>query len=138
MFFDLHALFIIIIRLTRDPRQGLARDFQASLGLFGISALLARITRLCKDYPRAFRDQLLDFRLNWQQLEISRVQANSPGLDRLGAYSVYHMCQLLRAPIDVAPGRDAMQALQAVGDFCSHWRSVLALDNVGAFRDPRP
>jgi hypothetical protein len=118
-------------------RQALARDFQASLGLFGINALLFRITRLCKDYPRSFRDQLLDFRLNWQRLELTRVQANSLGLDRLGAYSVYAMCTLMRAPADVMPGKDALDALLAVTDYCSHWRSVLALDHVGAFRDPR-
>lgn len=48
-------------------------DFQSALNEFGINALLFRITRLCKDYPAAFRNQLLDFRANWQMREVSQV-----------------------------------------------------------------
>ena len=48
-------------------------DFQTALGEFGINALLFRIVRLCMDYPREFRDQVLDFRVNWQRREVAQV-----------------------------------------------------------------
>jgi hypothetical protein len=110
-------------------------DFQSGLGKFGISALLFRITRLCQNYPDAFRRQLLDFRANWQWLEVERVQASNRGLQPLAAYQLYHLCCLLDPPARLPDSKEEVDTLFLNVEFCSPWASVLALDAIGALRD---
>lgn len=118
--------------------QTQATDFQAALGKFGINALLHRIIRLCKDYPEAFRKQLLDFRSNWQWLEIDRVQEANRYLMFVGAYRLYYMCMLMDAPAALPVTKEESDALFENAEFCSHWNSVLALDGIGALQDGGP
>lgn len=112
-----------------------AADFQSGLGKFGISALLFRITRLCQNYPDSFRHQLLDFRANWQWLEIERVQAANKDLLPLAAYQLYHLCCLLDSPDHMPGSKEEVDTLLLNHKFCSPWASVLALDAIGALRD---
>jgi hypothetical protein len=110
-------------------------DFQSALGKFGINALLFRIIRLCQDYPNSFRRQLLDFRVDWQWLEIERIQLSSKGLDALAAYRLYHLSCLLNSPNRLPADKEAVDAVFLNTDFCSPWTSVLALDAIGSLRD---
>lgn len=112
-----------------------AADFQSGLGKFGINALLFRITRLCDSYPQEFRRQLLDFRANWQWLEIERVQASNKDLLPLAAYQLYYLCCLLDPPDRLPDTKEDADNLFLNKDFCSPWASVLALDAIGALRD---
>jgi len=105
------------------------------LGKFGINALLHRIIRLCRDYPASFRNQLHDFRSNWQWLEIERVRKANPGLSPVAAYRLYHLCTLLDPPEEVPLTKEEADILFDQADFCSHWNSVLALDAIGALQD---
>jgi hypothetical protein len=115
--------------------QMVSTDFQSALGKFGINALLFRIIRLCQDYPNSFRRQLLDFRVNWQWLEIERIQLSSKGLDALAAYRLYHLSCLLNSPNRLPADKEAVDAVFLNTDFCSPWTSVLALDAIGSLRD---
>ena len=88
-------------------------------------------------YPASFRRQLLDFRANWQWLEIDRVQEANEGLAFVGAYRLYYMCMLMDAP-DVLPvSKEESDTLFENAEFCSHWNAVLALDGIGALQDGR-
>jgi hypothetical protein len=108
-------------------------DFQAALGKFGINALLHRIIRLCKDYPPEFTNQLMDFRANWQMVEIDRVQKS--GIPLSTAYYLYQLCMIIDAPLEEPLTKDVADELFASASYCSHWNAVLALDEIGALQD---
>ncbi len=110
----------------------MSTDFQAALGKFGINALLHRIVRLCKDYPAEFTNQLMDFRANWQMVEIDRVQKT--GIPLSTAYYLYQLCMIMDAPLDEPPSKDVADELFVHASYCSYWNAVLPLDEIGALR----
>lgn len=105
------------------------------LGKFGVNALMHRITRLCKDYPKEFYNQLLSFRSNWQWLEINRVRSNSKALTSVAAYRQYHLCLIMDAPDELPESKEETEILFEEARYCSYWNAVLALDNIGALQE---
>lgn len=111
-----------------------SNDFHSALGKFGVNALIFRLHRLCMGYPDDFKRQLLDFRTNMQWLEVERVRVSNKGLAARAAYNQYYMCTLLDAPRELPESKEDVDAVFAMKDYCSRWASVLALDQIGAFR----
>lgn len=94
-----------------------------------------RIIRLCKDYPAEFTNQLMDFRSNWQMVEIDRVRKNARYISFGEAYHIYQLCQIMDAPAEQPISKEVADEVFAEAEYCSYWNSVLAIDAVGALQD---
>lgn len=131
---QVRRVFLLNVFLSIDCNaQVVSTDFQEALSKFGINALLHRITRLCADYPSEFTNQLMDFRANWQMVEIDRVQKK--GIPFSTAYQLYQLCMIMYAPLEEPLSKDVADALFEHANYCSYWNAVLALDEIGALRD---
>jgi hypothetical protein len=111
-------------------------DFESALDSFGASALLFRTIQLCRDCPKPLRRLLIDFRQNWQWLELERIRKSGPDITMRTAYTMYVLCSLLdppeEMPFDSGKAGSALDAL-AQSPLCSPWTAVIPLDGVGAF-----
>lgn len=117
--------------------QVIENDFQSALNSFGAAALLFRTTQLCRDCPQEFRDQLEDFRRNWQWLELERIRRSGKNITMRSAYTLYVLCCMLvppeTMPYDSGKPGSVLESLTQA-NLCSPWTSVLALESVGAFK----
>lgn len=105
------------------------------LNRFGAGALLFRITDLCTGCPREFYDHLIDFRENWQRLEVQRVHASNKDVDMFAAFRLYYMSVIMDAPAVIPSSKADFFTLISGATFASHWNCVLALWHIGAFRE---
>lgn len=64
------------------------------------------------------------------------MQANNPELTAMAAYRQYFMCQISNAPDEMPVSKEETAAVFDNAVFCSPWKSVLPLANIGAFRRP--
>ena len=54
----------------------------------------------------------------------------------MAAYRQYFMCQISNAPDEMPVSKEETAAVFDNAVFCSPWKSVLPLANIGAFRRP--
>lgn len=122
---------------ARSSRQVLDNDFETAINSFGAAALLFRTIQLCRDCPQTFRDQLDDFRRNWQWLELERIRRSGQNMTMRSAYMHYVLCCMLfppdTMPFDSGKAGSRLESLTQA-ELCSPWTSVLALESVGAFK----
>lgn len=104
-------------------------DFDSSLSVFGIHAMLARVYRLCSE---DLRPMLASFRRAWALLEIDRVRSKTPGLTMRSASVLVALCRLLDPPTDLPRDKAGANAV-LYGPRCSAWTAVLALRELGGF-----
>lgn len=125
--------FVSLQSLRRMRRLSASRvhedDFDSSLAVFGIHALLGRVHRLCSEELKAM---LVSFRRAWSMLEIDRVRLKNPGLSMRSASVVVALCRLLDPPVELPHDKVAADAILYAAK-CSAWNSVLALRELGAF-----
>ena len=107
-------------------------DFDGMLSKFGVTVLLSRVMHLCDDVPDELKRVLSDFRREWQWKEIASVRRRNKGVDALGAYSLYSLCNLRDAPDELPTNYLRLREVLAQPR-CSPWRSVLALRRCKAF-----
>ncbi len=65
-----------------------------------------------------------------------QVQANNPELSSVAAYRQYFMCQISNAPNEMPTSKEETEAVFDNAIYCSCWKSVLPLANMGAFSRP--
>lgn len=66
----------------------------------------------------------------------AQVQANNQHLTSVAAYRLYFLCQIMDAPNEMPTSKEETQTLFENAVYCSCWKAVLALANIGAFRRP--
>lgn len=106
-------------------------DFDTALELFGIDALLYRVSRLCVD---EMKPVLRDFKTSWNLVEIDRVRRKNGWSSLRHATLVLTLCRMLDPPISIPEQKEGLDALMKAPR-CSPWTSVLAMKDLGAFTD---
>jgi hypothetical protein len=118
-------------------RRGGEPDFDSFAQLVGIDAMMARVIALGRDWDDSIRRQLLSFRSAWRRAEVQNVaRAVGKGEGAAGAAgALYKLCKLLKPPtLDEWGQLTPVDArLTLLGQQCSPWAAVLALNGLGAF-----
>lgn len=106
-------------------------DFDSAMETVGIDALLYRVMRLCDE---EMRPVLRDFKTSVNLAEIDRVRRKKGWTSLRFANTVMALCRLLSPP-DVMPFQKSDLDALVRASKCSCWTSVLALRELGAFKD---
>ena len=112
-------------------RQIKENDFDTALELFGIDALLHRVSRLCVD---EMKPVLRDFRVSWNMIEVDRMRRKNGWSSLRQAKLVMTLCRLLEPPTSIPEQKGGLEELMRAPQ-CSPWTSVLAMRDLGAFTD---
>ena len=117
--------------VTMSSLEVVANNVDRMLDKFGINAIMGRAVQLSANEVGGVTANLRDFVRNWQWREIENVRMACKGITTQHAYILYAMCKLQRAPDYIPYDKMVLNDLLST-PVCSSWRSVMALQAVGA------
>lgn len=111
-------------------------NVDGTLDKFGINAIMGRALQLSANEVGKINEQMKDFVRSWQYKEIDNVRMATKGITTDHAYVMYAMCKLQHAP-DVIPYDKMVLRDLLRSPVCSPWRSIMALQAIGALDTER-